>query len=779
MRASVRAGSSAGIALAGLALVSAEVHTDFLLLEPLNILVSLLWVIGITNAFNLLDNMDGLSAGVATIASFVLLLNAWLLGEFFIALVLTAFIGSLLGFLLFNWHPASIFLGDCGSLFIGFMLAALTLLERFVTHAPSTYFPVLMPVIVLALPILDTTTVVLIRLREHRPIYVGDSRHLSHRLVSLGMSRPLAVATIYLISLGLGLGRGRPAARDTAAVRDRAAAVVCVRRRVGHPAVLRAPGPAASGSRRELRSGGRGRVVGRCGGAVDPTAVVRKPTRTPGVDLGARADGRGRSRRPSDPASHSRARAGGAERARRGGANRAPPPHARRREHAAERPACAGCSRSRPATSRAAITFVFGDAAVGKATTTEITADVYAQLFASRPPPEPEAGLPADAALASGGLSFGRISVMPALTATWVDADVTFDTPQPTRDRYLQVQPGVTVSAPLFTGQLALNYEPRFRFFSTNEALEYTSHFASARLGLPIGSRLNSRVGYTYTRALLEANVVDAGREYFYNLAPFTYQSLDAGLDFAVAPRLAVLANVAVGRSRFEENTQAGFFDYDHRLLGAGLGYDLKPDLRVDLTYSYDSMPPPPEREFAETTGHGVTATLAGAIGPLMSGSLHAGLRSQTSPGAEGESASWNGLVVGGALRRELGRSTSVEISLNRGTQLSGFETNAYYVTNSATLALTAPLPLQISARGSVSWLRNDYPDPAKDLGVPREDRLLGWTAGLGRDLGSRMWLRLDYRREQRESNVPGLDVTTYGFMVQAGLRFNSGAGTP
>jgi UDP-GlcNAc:undecaprenyl-phosphate/decaprenyl-phosphate GlcNAc-1-phosphate transferase len=195
-----------GIALAALALVMAEVHTDFLSLEPLNVLVSLVWVIGITNAFNLLDNMDGLSAGVAVIASFILLLNAWLLGEFFVSLVLTAFIGSLLGFLLFNWHPASVFLGDCGSLFIGFTLAALTLLERFVTHAPSTYFPVLMPVIVLALPILDTTTVVLIRLHEHRPIYVGDSRHLSHRLVSLGMSRPLAVATIYLITLGLGLG---------------------------------------------------------------------------------------------------------------------------------------------------------------------------------------------------------------------------------------------------------------------------------------------------------------------------------------------------------------------------------------------------------------------------------------------------------------------------------------------------------------------------------------------------------------------------------------------
>jgi UDP-GlcNAc:undecaprenyl-phosphate GlcNAc-1-phosphate transferase len=196
----------AGQTLAALVLVSGGIRTEFLHYPAANVAFTVLWVVGITNAFNLLDNMDGLSAGVALVSSFVLLLNAWLLGEFFIALVLVAFMGSLLGFLVFNWHPASIFLGDCGSHFIGFTIASLTLLERYVSHASSTYVPVLMPVLVLALPIVDTTTVVVIRLREHRPIYVGDNRHLSHRLVALGMSRPLAVATIYLMTLAVGLG---------------------------------------------------------------------------------------------------------------------------------------------------------------------------------------------------------------------------------------------------------------------------------------------------------------------------------------------------------------------------------------------------------------------------------------------------------------------------------------------------------------------------------------------------------------------------------------------
>jgi UDP-GlcNAc:undecaprenyl-phosphate GlcNAc-1-phosphate transferase len=196
----------AGQVLATAVLLSAGVRTEVLVLSPFNVALTLAWVVGITNAFNLLDNMDGLSAGVALVATLVLFLNAWLLNEYFIGLVLLAFAGSLLGFLVFNRHPASIFLGDCGSLFIGFTLASLTLLERFVSRASSSYFPVLMPVLVLALPILDTATVVVIRLREHRPIYVGDSRHLSHRLVSLGMTPPLAVATIYVLALGIGLG---------------------------------------------------------------------------------------------------------------------------------------------------------------------------------------------------------------------------------------------------------------------------------------------------------------------------------------------------------------------------------------------------------------------------------------------------------------------------------------------------------------------------------------------------------------------------------------------
>jgi UDP-GlcNAc:undecaprenyl-phosphate GlcNAc-1-phosphate transferase len=199
---------TAGQIFAAGILVSVGIHTTVFPGAGLNILVTVLWVVGITNAFNLLDNMDGLSAGVAFVASSVLLMNAWSHGEFFISLIQLAFMGSLLGFLFFNFsfrgRPASVFLGDCGSLFIGYFMASLTLLERYVSKGSSNLFPVLMPVVVLAVPVIDTFTVIAIRTRSGKAIWRGDNNHLSHRLVALGFSRPTTVLFIYLATFCLG-----------------------------------------------------------------------------------------------------------------------------------------------------------------------------------------------------------------------------------------------------------------------------------------------------------------------------------------------------------------------------------------------------------------------------------------------------------------------------------------------------------------------------------------------------------------------------------------------
>ena len=196
----------AGQCLAAAIPVACGIQVEFTGIAPLNAVLSFVWILGISNAFNLLDNMDGLSAGVAVCSAFIFFLNAVALGEIFLCLILAAFMGSLLGFLRFNVHPAKVFMGDCGALFIGFMLSSLTILEHYVSPASSTLFPVLMPVLVLAVPLIDTLSVIVIRLRDHRPIYRADRCHLSHRLVASGLVEPQAVKFLFLMTLALGMG---------------------------------------------------------------------------------------------------------------------------------------------------------------------------------------------------------------------------------------------------------------------------------------------------------------------------------------------------------------------------------------------------------------------------------------------------------------------------------------------------------------------------------------------------------------------------------------------
>ena len=171
----------------------------------LNRLVTVLWIVGITNAFNLLDNMDGLSSGVAILAGGIFFVVAYQQGELFIALTLAALVGAILGFYPYNFPRSSIFLGDGGSLFIGFLLGVLTVVESYVTSHTPTIFPVVLPLLVLSLPLFDTFSVICIRFCEKRPLFVGDKSHLSHRLVTLGLTQRQAVLCVYLFTLILGI----------------------------------------------------------------------------------------------------------------------------------------------------------------------------------------------------------------------------------------------------------------------------------------------------------------------------------------------------------------------------------------------------------------------------------------------------------------------------------------------------------------------------------------------------------------------------------------------
>ncbi|MBW3599531.1 MAG: undecaprenyl/decaprenyl-phosphate alpha-N-acetylglucosaminyl 1-phosphate transferase [Planctomycetes bacterium] len=175
--------------------------------------LSVLWIMALVNSFNMLDNMDGLSAGVAAIGS--AMLAAVLLAmpdpqtgspQLFVAGLLLVIAGSLLGFLWHNRTPARIFMGDAGSYFVGFSMATATLLATFAGYQSPKQHAILAPLCVLAVPLYDMITVLWIRIREGRSPFVGDKSHFSHRLVELGLTKKQAVRTIYLTTATCGLG---------------------------------------------------------------------------------------------------------------------------------------------------------------------------------------------------------------------------------------------------------------------------------------------------------------------------------------------------------------------------------------------------------------------------------------------------------------------------------------------------------------------------------------------------------------------------------------------
>jgi UDP-GlcNAc:undecaprenyl-phosphate GlcNAc-1-phosphate transferase len=171
------------------------------------VLLTVAWIVVVTNAFNFLDNMDGLSAGVACVCTAFLVICGIMAQQVLVPGLACIFLGAMLGFLVFNFPPARVFMGDGGSLLIGYMLAVTSVLTSYYESGSGRPpFALAMPLVILAVPLYDFASVVVIRLAEGRNPLKGDQRHFSHRLVDRGLSRRFAVLTIYLATAATGLG---------------------------------------------------------------------------------------------------------------------------------------------------------------------------------------------------------------------------------------------------------------------------------------------------------------------------------------------------------------------------------------------------------------------------------------------------------------------------------------------------------------------------------------------------------------------------------------------
>lgn len=175
---------------------------DYIYLEFMAIPATIFWIVGITNTVNLIDGLDGLAAGVATIASMTIFLVSLQFGFEPIAVLTAALAGSAFGFLYYNFNPARIFMGDTGSMFLGFILAGISV---FGAVKSAATIALIVPILALGLPILDTTFAIVRRKRAGVPIFKPDRGHLHHRLLDLGFSQRQAVLLMYVISALLGL----------------------------------------------------------------------------------------------------------------------------------------------------------------------------------------------------------------------------------------------------------------------------------------------------------------------------------------------------------------------------------------------------------------------------------------------------------------------------------------------------------------------------------------------------------------------------------------------
>lgn len=190
------------VTITAISVPSFIIKSGILPLKWFSIPITVLWIVGVTNAVNLIDGLDGLAVGVSSIATFSLFFIAILAGEPAVALLSAALAGSCLGFLPYNFNPAKIFMGDTGSMFLGFTLSVICIQGLFKGYAIISF---IIPFLILGLPLFDTSVAIIRRIHNKRPIMGADRGHLHHKLIDMGFSQKQTVAILYIIAMLLGL----------------------------------------------------------------------------------------------------------------------------------------------------------------------------------------------------------------------------------------------------------------------------------------------------------------------------------------------------------------------------------------------------------------------------------------------------------------------------------------------------------------------------------------------------------------------------------------------
>jgi hypothetical protein len=410
----------------------------------------------------------------------------------------------------------------------------------------------------------------------------------------------------------------------------------------------------------------------------------------------------------------------------------------------------------------------------------ESVRDLYAKIL---PPPfgadpaavAPPAGERApEGDVPTEGLHLGPFRVLPSLITSYVDADTALlDTPAPVRDRYFQIEPRVTVDvgdASAEGRRLQLSYTPRFRVNSSFGDVRRATHLATASLSAAIGPTVTIRASHHYANGVLETTEIDPGREYFFDLSPFTRHDTQAGVTLSSGGLMGL--DLVAARNSVHVADEGAFFDHRVDTVASSLTYQFGTVSRAYLRYQWEHLPAPAERPIAQSTSSGVVVGLSGELLPLLTGELAAGLRSQSAPRAGAGGTRFRGATFLANLRKEFTPTAAASLVARRGTYPSSFEQNAFYVSTGFGAEASFGLPLTLVFHAAIGWQRNTYQVVATGLSVPRQDDLLGWSAGVGRSLTRWSFLRADYRQDRRDSNLPAFATDGRSFLIQFGLGY-------
>jgi hypothetical protein len=359
----------------------------------------------------------------------------------------------------------------------------------------------------------------------------------------------------------------------------------------------------------------------------------------------------------------------------------------------------------------------------------------------------------------------GIFTLTPTLRVSYMDATASLlDDTDTVRDRYLELRPGLAVGSDVGAGRFQAEYEPAFRTFASFAPTRSTSHRAGASLNLTSGGAFGLVIRDAWAAGVLEAQEVDPGGEYFFDLQRFWRNTLGITARHEVAPRWTLQAGGRLNQVRFR--TPGAFFDHDTWTLDLRVDHDIAENLRASLAYVHDRVPETAERPQAESTANTVQAVLTGQATPFVSAEAMLGYREQEHPFAGEGGRRYRGLVIGGSVSRTLGLASSVSLSATRTALLSSFEDNGFYVTNHLQTAAVVRLPYGLFLDGAVGYRWNDYETIAREIGAPRDDSIFEWGIGIRRPVGSGS-IGTSYQRQRRRSNIDRFDTSTDRLMLQ------------